>query len=82
VSTEYRFLVAEVAKRMEEDNEKLEKKHFQETIQWETEKHNLNLGVDRLKKMMLDLKYQTDACLLEQRNLEGIISETKADEFE
>ncbi len=31
---------------------------------------------------MLELKYQTDACLLEQRNLEGVIAEQKQEDVE
>jgi len=42
----------------------------------------MTLECERLKKQMLELKYQTDACLLEQRNLEGVIADQKKEEVE
>ena len=75
MSTEYRFLVTDVATRMQDENDRLEATHFEASIKWEKEKKNLTLECERLRKQMLELKYQTEACLLEQRNLEGALSE-------
>lgn len=82
MSTEYRFLVTDVATRMQDENDRLEATHFEASIKWEKEKKNLTLECERLKKQMLELKYQTEACLLEQRNLEGALSEQKHEEVE
>ena len=82
MSTDYHFLITEVATRMQEENDRLEASHFEASLRWEKEKRNMTLECERLKKQMLELKYQTDACLLEQRNLEGVIAEQKQEEVE
>jgi hypothetical protein len=48
MSTEYRFLVVEIAKRMEESSALLEMEHKTEATKWENQKMLLNKENDRL----------------------------------
>lgn len=57
MSTEYRFLVSEVATRMQDENDRLEATHFEAGLKWEKEKKNLTQECEHLKKQMLELKY-------------------------